>query len=76
MSATGSSLRSPRSVRKAWTSTTPPESTPSRGCRGDYTGLQLVSFLYTGMQLIDPTMDTGVDFSQEYKAAIDILGSS
>lgn len=47
-----------------------------KGLPGDYTALQLVSFLYTGMQLVDPRVNSGADFSREYQAALDFLGRS
>lgn len=45
-----------------------------KGLPGDYTALQLVSFLYVGMQQVDPSVDTGADFSREYRAALEFLG--
>jgi tetratricopeptide (TPR) repeat protein len=36
---------------------------------GNFTGLQLMCFMYVGFQMIDPTLDTGVDFSSAYKDA-------
>lgn len=40
-----------------------------RSLPGTFSGLQLVSLMYTGMQLIDPSIDAGVDFSDEFAAA-------
>ena len=45
-----------------------------KGLPGDYTALQLVSFMYTGMQQVDPSVSTGADFSREYQAALEFLG--
>lgn len=45
-----------------------------KGLPGNYTALQLVSFMYTGMQQLNPSIDSGVDFSLEYKAAMESLG--
>lgn len=36
---------------------------------GEFTGLQLLSYMYAGLQLVDPTADLGVDFSKEYALA-------
>ena len=40
-----------------------------RSLPGTFTGLQLVSLMYTGMKLIDPSADAGIDLSQEFEAA-------
>lgn len=40
---------------------------------GDFSGLQLVSLLYTGMQLIQPGADVGIDLSGEFAAAKELL---
>jgi tetratricopeptide (TPR) repeat protein len=40
-----------------------------RSLPGDYSGLHLVSLMYTGMKLIDPSADAGIDLSQEFAAA-------
>lgn len=40
-----------------------------RSLPGSFSGLQLVSLMYTGMQLIDPSADAGIDLSQEFAAA-------
>lgn len=37
---------------------------------GEYTGLQLLSYMYVGFQIIDPSVDIGADFSDEYQAAL------
>lgn len=36
---------------------------------GDFTGLQLVSYMYVGFQMIEPSMDIGFDLSSEYETA-------
>jgi len=36
---------------------------------GEYTGLQLVCFMYAGFQIIDPSLDVGMDLSKEYQFA-------
>lgn len=36
---------------------------------GDFTGLQLVSYMYVGFQMIEPTMEIGFDLSAEYETA-------
>lgn len=40
-----------------------------RSLPGSFSGLHLVSLMYTGMQLIDPTAEAGIDLSQEFAAA-------
>lgn len=44
-----------------------------KGLPGDYTALQLVSFLYAGMQQVAPNVNSGADFSREYQAALAFL---
>ncbi len=44
-----------------------------RSLPGSFSGLQLVSLMYTGMKLIDPSADAGIDLSQEYAAAKALL---
>lgn len=46
-----------------------------KGLPGDYTALQLVSFLCTGMQQVAPNVNSGADFSREYQAALAFLES-
>ena len=36
---------------------------------GEFTGLQLVCYMYVGFQRISPGADVGFDLSQEYQAA-------
>ncbi len=44
-----------------------------RSLPGSFSGLQLVSLMYTGMQLVDPSVDAGIDLSKEYAAAKRLL---
>ena len=37
---------------------------------GEFSGLQLVSIMYTAFKQIDPTVDAGIDLDAEYKVAI------
>jgi hypothetical protein len=37
---------------------------------GKFSGLHLLAIMYTAFRQIDPTMDTGADFSAEYQAAM------
>jgi len=39
---------------------------------GKYSGLNLLAIMYSAFHQIDPKMETGVDFSAEYKAALDM----
>lgn len=36
---------------------------------GEFTGLQLICYMYVGFKIIDPTMNTGIDLSREYSTA-------
>lgn len=47
-----------------------------RGLRPNrtYSALQLVAFMYAGMQQVDPTVNAGADFSREYEAALVMSG--
>jgi tetratricopeptide (TPR) repeat protein len=40
---------------------------------GSFTGLQLISYMYVGFKMIDPTLDIGLDLSEEYKQAIGLF---
>lgn len=42
---------------------------------GDFSGLQLLSYMYVGFGKIDLKMDVGIDFSQEYKMAVSLFDS-
>ncbi len=39
---------------------------------GKFAGLRLLSIMYTVFRQIDSTMDTGADFSAEFKAATEL----
>jgi len=41
---------------------------------GDFTGIQLISYMYVGFQMIDPEIDIGFDLSKEYKIAKNMHG--
>jgi hypothetical protein len=47
-----------------------------RSLPGNFSGLHLVSLMYTGMQLIDPSSDAGIDLSQEFDAARGLFGKT
>lgn len=38
-------------------------------------GPHLVSMMYTGFKLIDPTVNAGIDFAKEYDAALAMRGA-
>ncbi len=40
---------------------------------GEFTGLQLVSYMYVGFQKIAPEQNVGVDLSQEYDVALKLI---
>ena len=40
---------------------------------GSFTGLQLVSYMYVGFQIIDSSQDVGIDLSAEYQAALKLF---
>jgi len=40
-----------------------------RAMPGEFTGLQLVSYMYVGFQVVEPGVDIGFDLSREYQAA-------
>jgi tetratricopeptide (TPR) repeat protein len=46
--------------------------------KGEFSGLQLVSYMYVGFKRIAPETDVGIDLSQEYESAVRItqLGRS
>lgn len=39
---------------------------------GQFSGLHLLSIMYSAFRQIDPSMDLGMDFESEYKAAIEL----
>ncbi|MFA5857586.1 MAG: tetratricopeptide repeat protein [Elusimicrobiota bacterium] len=42
----------------------------------EFSGLQLLAFMYVAFQTIDPNLDIGIDFKKEYKIAKDMLNKS
>lgn len=46
-----------------------------KSLEGEYSGLQLVCYMYAGFQIIDPSLDVGVDLSKEYQFAKKLSGS-
>jgi tetratricopeptide (TPR) repeat protein len=47
-----------------------------RSLPGSFSGLHLVSLMYAGMKLIDPTADAGIDLSDEYAQALNLKDRS
>ena len=41
-----------------------------------FTGLHLLSLMYTGFKIIEPDLDTGLDFEDAYKMALDVHKST
>lgn len=37
---------------------------------GEFTGMQLLSYMYVGLKQMDPSMDTGIDLEKEYRMAL------
>lgn len=50
----------------------PDEKYSLKALPGKLSGLHLLAIMYTAFRQIDPTMDTGVDFAAEYKAALEL----
>ena len=46
-----------------------------RSLPGTFSALQLVSLMYTGLQLIDPSIDAGIDLSREFAMAKELLAN-
>jgi len=42
---------------------------------GEFSALQLVSIMYVGFQQIDPSLDLGMDFTDEYNLALNMVES-
>ena len=40
---------------------------------GEFTGLQLLSYMYVGFQIVNPSVDLGADLSAEYQAALSMF---
>lgn len=48
----------------------PDEKYSLKSLPGKFSGLHLLAIMYTAFQQIDPSMEMGVDFAAEYKAAV------
>jgi len=46
-----------------------------KALEGQFTGLQLVCYVYVGFKKIDPSIDVGIDLSDEYSAALKLFKS-
>ncbi len=44
-----------------------------KGLDGEFSGLQLLSYMYVGLKQIDPQVDAGIDLEKEYNAALDMF---
>lgn len=44
-----------------------------KGLNGEFSGLQLLSYMYVGLKQIDPQVDAGIDLEKEYNAALDMF---
>ena len=44
-----------------------------RSMEGEFTGLQLVSYMYVGFKIIEPSLDVGFDLENEYKEAMKLF---
>ena len=42
---------------------------------GEFTGLQLVSYMYVGLKIFDPNQDAGIDLAKEYAMALKLFES-
>jgi Tfp pilus assembly protein PilF len=40
---------------------------------GDFTGMQLLSYMYVGLKQMEPGIDTGIDLEKEYQVALNIF---
>ena len=40
---------------------------------GEFTGLQLVSYMYVGLKRVDPNQDAGIDLAKEYSMALKLF---
>ena len=52
----------------------PDEKYSIKGLPGNYSGLQLVSLMYVGVKMINPSLDGGIDLSREYAQARKLAG--
>ena len=46
-----------------------------RTISGEFTALQLISMMYAGFQQFEPSLDIGIDFSEEYDLALKLAKS-
>jgi hypothetical protein len=46
-----------------------------RSLPGSFSALQLVSLMYTGLQLIGPSLDAGIDLSRGFSMAKELLAN-
>ncbi len=44
-----------------------------KSLKGDFSGLQLVSYMYVGLKSIDPNRDVGIDLEKEYNTALGLF---
>jgi len=44
-----------------------------KSIEGSFSGLQLVSYMYVGFKIVDPSIDAGIDIAQEYEAALTLF---
>jgi hypothetical protein len=44
-----------------------------RSMQGEFTGLQLISYMYVGFKVFAPEQNIGIDLSREYNAAKKLL---
>jgi tetratricopeptide (TPR) repeat protein len=44
-----------------------------KSIQGEFTGLQLLSYMFVGLKQINPPLDPGIDFEKEYQAALDLF---
>jgi hypothetical protein len=54
----------------------PSKTYPLSSLPGTFSALRLVSFMYTGLQLIDSSLDAGIDLSREFSMAKELLVNS
>jgi tetratricopeptide (TPR) repeat protein len=40
---------------------------------GDFTGMQLLSYMYVGLKQMEPGIDTGIDLEKEYRRAMELF---
>jgi len=47
-----------------------------KSMKGEFTGLQLVSYMYVGFKIFAPEVDVGMDFSEEHKTANELFNKN